>query len=82
MDVYREIAEWIVLNPGTHGAEALTQILLSLFNQDFQVNLYSALSALDPERSALAVEAIQHFASHGETRALVEACKSLPELWD
>ena len=83
---YMEAWEWIDEHRGTGSADCIAKLMLSLWNSSNAFSLRECIDTLDEQRQQLVLRVVTHFASHGETRELVElgykVCEACPRLYE
>ena len=81
---YVEAWHWIDQHRGTDSAHSLAKLLLSLWNSSNAFSLRECIDNLDELRRPLALRVVTYFATHGETRELIElgykVCEACPRL--
>ncbi|GEM49638.1 hypothetical protein [Deinococcus cellulosilyticus] len=82
MGVYEQIARFVLSNPDLHASALMKQLLLSLYSDAFQINLYVLFAILDVPNTRLVLDALEHYARVGEDEELRRAAKQLLEVQD
>lgn len=80
MTPYAEAHQFIQQGPGTHSAEGLSKLLLSLWNTRCAYGFRECISPLDEERSRLALRVISHFMTVGEDDELRQIGQALASI--